>query len=96
MNSHIGTVFWVFLIVSCFVSFSFCSAFFIDVTGESSFKAKDDFLDENLNFYSFDLGSNTLYGIYYCGGNDYAIITNNDSTENGDKKYDIYVVAEGE
>jgi hypothetical protein len=85
MSSNNGTVFWVFLIVSCFQCFTFCSAFFIEVTGESSFAITDDFLEENFKTQFFALGNNTFYGIYYHDGNDYAMIINNDATENMDK-----------
>jgi len=47
MSSHRGTVFRVSLIVSCFLSFTFCPAFFIEVTGDSSLAITNHFLEQN-------------------------------------------------
>jgi len=35
--------------------------------------------------------NNTIYGIYYNTGNDYAIIKDNDATDNINENYDIYI-----
>jgi hypothetical protein len=35
--------------------------------------------------------NNTIYGIYYNTGNDYAVIKGNDATDNNNENYDIYI-----
>jgi hypothetical protein len=35
--------------------------------------------------------NNTIYGIYYNTGNDYAVIKDNDATDNLNENYDIHI-----